>query len=125
MLRNLLKSRQGQGLVEYALLVAGVSLAAIVGVSLMGEKTADMIAAVATVLPGADTDDNGPITVGHLIETSSYSTGGNPISIDLNQIQADSGTSRLSNNFASGFGSVSGFDGLINDPVPGASGAGT
>ena len=51
MLRKLLRNRQGQGLVEYALLIAGVALVAIVGVSLFGEKTSDMIDAVATVLP--------------------------------------------------------------------------
>ena len=33
------RARRGQALVEYALLIAGVALCGIVGVSLFGEKT--------------------------------------------------------------------------------------
>jgi Flp pilus assembly pilin Flp len=112
MLRKLLRSRKGQGLVEYALLVAGVALACIVGVSVMGEKTADMIAAVATVLPGADGDDNGPIAVGHLVETANNGSG---IALDLTTINTNSNSSRLSNNL--GGGTNNGFTNLIVDPV--------
>lgn len=60
--------RKGQGMVEYALLVSGIALVCIIGVSLIGEKTGDMLDLVAVVLPGADSDDNAAIGQGHLIE---------------------------------------------------------
>jgi pilus assembly protein Flp/PilA len=114
MLRKFLRNRKGQGLVEYALLIAGVALVAIVGVSVFGEKTSDMIDAVATVLPGADGDDNGTIGQGHLIETTGQGSGA--IQLDLNSIVGNSGTARLGNNLAGN--TTNGFDGLITDAVP-------
>ncbi|HEX4147648.1 MAG TPA: hypothetical protein VHY20_01615 [Pirellulales bacterium] len=112
MLRKLLRSRKGQGLVEYALLVAGVSLACILAVSILGEKTGDLIAAVATVLPGADADDNGPLTVGHLVEDM-QSNGA--VSLDLSTIQQ--GGTRLDQNMGTGTtSSTAGFTTLIRDP---------
>jgi pilus assembly protein Flp/PilA len=113
MLRNLVRNRKGQGMVEYALLIAGVALVSIVGVSLFGERTADMIAAVATVLPGADAGDSGPIAVGHLIETTS-STGG-PIQLDMNAISGKTGVARLGGNLTGS--TVDGFNGLVVDPL--------
>jgi len=121
LLGNVLRNRKGQGLVEYALLIAGVALVCIVAVSLFGEKTGDMISAVATVLPGADSDDNAPISQGHLIETTSGGAG-TPIGLDITTIMSDSGTARLGNNVAGGAAS-SGFGGLIVDPVPGGAGS--
>lgn len=117
MVRRTRRKRKGQSLVEYSLLLAGVSLACIVGVSLVGEKTADMIAAVATVLPGADGDDNGPIAVGHLIESTPGSAGA-PISLDVQTIAGKAGQARLGQNYASNSGD--GFGGLVVDPVTGA-----
>jgi pilus assembly protein Flp/PilA len=113
---DLLRDRKGQGMVEYALLIAGVALVSIVGVSLFGERTADMIAAVATVLPGADPGDSGPIAVGHLIETTNSSGG--PIQLDMNAISSSAGTPRLGVNLTGNSGN--GFDGLVVDPITGA-----
>ena len=62
--RKLIRNRKGQGLVEYALIIAGVTLIAAVGISVFGHKVSDLIAAVAAILPGAHTDDNGPIVSG-------------------------------------------------------------
>ena len=76
------KDRKGQGLVEYALIIAGVALIGVVGISMFGHKTADLIGTVAAILPGAHTDDNAAIAAGHLIETTT--TGG--------EIQIDTGT---------------------------------
>ena len=73
MMRRILrnrKDRKGQGLVEYALIIAGVAVIGVVGISMFGHKTADLIGTVAAVLPGAHTDDNGAITSGHLIGTT-------------------------------------------------------
>ena len=50
---KLIRNRKGQGLVEYALIIAGVTLIAAVGISVFGHKVGDMIDAVAVVLPGA------------------------------------------------------------------------
>ena len=62
-MRNLIRNRKGQGLVEYALIIAGVALIAIVGITMFGHKVADLIGTVAAILPGAHTDDNAPIIV--------------------------------------------------------------
>jgi len=61
------RTKRGAALVEYGLIVAGVALVAAVAVSVFGSKTAGMIAASAHVLPGANPNDNGPITVGHVV----------------------------------------------------------
>ena len=60
-MRKMLRNKKGQGLVEYGLIIAGVALICAAAVSLMGHKTSDLIGAVATVLPGAHADDNGPV----------------------------------------------------------------
>jgi len=97
---KLRRDRKGAALVEYALLIAGVSLVAAAAVSVFGHKTNDLVAAVATVLPGAHVDDNGPIVSGHLIETTSGAAGN--ISIDITNgtdgIVENSGQTRLGNN---------------------------
>ena len=98
-MRKILRNRKGQGLVEYALIIAGVALIAAVGVSLFGHKVSDMIATVAAILPGAHSDDNAPISSGHLLETTTNSQGA--IAIDTNGIagEASSGNNyRLQNN---------------------------
>ncbi len=67
--KKLVQYRRGQGMVDYALLVAGVALVGVVGVSMMGHKTADLIGTVASVLPGSHSDDNGPIIASQIVET--------------------------------------------------------
>ena len=59
MLKRLIRNRKGQGLVEYALIIAGVTLICAVGIAIFGHKVSDMISATAVILPGAHTDDNG------------------------------------------------------------------
>jgi Flp pilus assembly pilin Flp len=85
------KDRKGQGLVEYALIIAGVALIGVVGISMFGHKTADLIGTVAAVLPGAHTDDNGAITSGHLIGTTVGPNGA--ISIDTAAALSNTNTS--------------------------------
>ncbi len=119
--KRLLRDRRGQGLVEYALIIAGVALVGAVGVSVFGHKTAQMIDAVAVVLPGADADDNGPIGAGQLIETTSASNGS--IGLNLTAIAAANGQSRLTSNVT---GSNSdGFNGLVVDVEPSATQSGS
>ncbi len=50
-MRKLIRNRKGQGLVEYALIIAGVALIGIVGITMFGHKVADLIGTVAYILP--------------------------------------------------------------------------
>ncbi|MCA9220669.1 MAG: class III signal peptide-containing protein, partial [Planctomycetales bacterium] len=76
MLRKMFRSKKGQGLVEYGLIIAGVALICAAAISVFGHKTSDLISAVATVLPGAHADDNGPMISGKLIETTEATATG-------------------------------------------------
>lgn len=107
---KLLRNRKGQGLVEYALIIAGVTLICAVGIAVFGHKVSDMINAVAVILPGAHQDDNGPIVSGKIIETTS-GVGSTPIVVDLPTILGNSGTARLSINMEGG-NTTEGMDGL-------------
>jgi hypothetical protein len=103
--RKGLRNRKGQGLVEYALIIAGVALIGIVGITMFGHKVADLIGTVAYILPGAHTDDNNPIVAGHLIETDNLGgANGNAIEISLPGIQQDIGTDRINEMMLGGSG---------------------
>lgn len=104
--------RKGAALVEYGLLIAGVALVSAAAVSIFGHKTNDLIAAVATILPGAHEEDNGSIVSGRIIETTAAGTT-DPISLDTAAILAGNDTSRLSVNLLGGNGD---FESLIVDP---------
>ena len=115
------RNRKGQGLVEYALIIAGVTLIAAVGISVFGHKVSDMIDAVAVILPGAHQGDNGPISSGHIIETTDATAG--PITIDLSKttgVQSGNGQGRLGENV---LGDPSnGMEGLIQETGNGQTG---
>ncbi len=115
MFRRILRNRKGQGLVEYGLIIAGVTLICAAAISIFGHKTSDIISAVATILPGAHDDDNLPIVSGHLIETGDNGNGANQLDVGTIGGTA-SGTARLENNVL-GLGSTAGngtdFGGLI------------
>ncbi len=96
--------RRGAALVEYGLLIAGVALISAAAVSIFGHKTNDLLAATATVLPGAHSDDNGPIFSGKLIETTDGGAG--PIAVNTADVLAGSGTSRLSENLLGAGGDI-------------------
>lgn len=113
MLRKLFRNKKGQGLVEYALIIAGVALIAAVGIAVFGHKVSDLISATAAVLPGAHADDNGPITSGKLIETTGADTGA--IELDVTTIATTAvDTPRLGNNvLGTDPGADGGFGGLV------------
>jgi len=115
-IRNLLRNKQGQGLVEYALLIAGVALISAAAVSVFGHKTSDLIGAVTTILPGSHADDNGAIVSGKLIETTSAEDGN--IALDLPGIVANSETPRLGDNVTGDGINATGFGGLIVEANP-------
>src|SRR5688572_3838849 len=68
-LKQTRRSKRGAALVEYGLIVAGVALVAAAAVSIFGTKTAGMIGASAAILPGANSEDNGPIEAGRVVKT--------------------------------------------------------
>jgi len=111
LIQRLLHCKKGAALVEYALLVAGVALVGSAGVSVFGHKTNDMLATVAAILPGAHTDDNGPLVSGKIIETAPGATNAdaNPaaIGLDVNGIIAGNGTDRLDTNLGNPIGATS------------------
>lgn len=111
MLRKLIADRKGQGLVEYGLIIAGVALISAAAISILGHKTSDLIAAVATILPGAHADDNGALVSGKLIETELGA--GDAIELDTTAIFANSDTARLGNNLTNVAANATNFGGLI------------
>ncbi len=114
MLRKFFGNKKGQGLVEYGLIIAGVALICAAAISVFGHKTSDLIAAVATVLPGAHDDDNAAITSGKLIETTA-GTQTTPIDLNLTAIETNSDSGRLENNVTAAAADAAGtdFGGLI------------
>jgi len=107
------RTRRGQALVECALIVAGVALIGSVSVSVFGHKVNDLMAAMATVLPCAHTDDNAPIQSGKIIETTQDADG--DLVVDAAGIAANSGTGRLDANVLGADGTTDGFSGLISE----------
>jgi Flp pilus assembly pilin Flp len=112
MLRKMLTDRKGQGLVEYGLIIAGVALISAAAISILGHKTSDLIAAVATILPGAHADDNGALVSGKLIETEQDGTT-DAIELDTTAIFANADTARLGNNVTNIAANAADFGGLI------------
>ncbi len=100
MLQRILRSKKGAALVEYGLLIAGVALVSAAAVAVFGHKTNELIAGIASVLPGAHEDDNAPIAAGQLLETTDPSTDPDgKIRLDIQDIQTNgTGTKRLRNN---------------------------
>jgi|SRR5688572_25902790 pilus assembly protein Flp/PilA len=107
-----LRSEKGASLVEYALIVAGVTLIGAAAVSVFGHKVTDMLGTATAVLPGAHAEDNAPIVSGRTIETSTNTPGfdgGNSstgIGLDINAITQSNGQTRLGDSVG-GDGSLS------------------
>lgn len=107
-----LRNEKGASLVEYALIVAGVTLIGAAAVSVFGHKVTDMLGTATAVLPGAHAEDNAPIVSGRTIETSTNTPGfdgGNSstgIGLDINAITQSNGQSRLGDSVG-GDGSLS------------------
>ncbi|MEE2939186.1 MAG: Flp family type IVb pilin [Planctomycetota bacterium] len=107
MFKKFIRDEKGAALLEYSLLAAGVALVSAAAVSVFGHKTNDMLGAVATVMPGAHADDNGPIVSAKIIETTQRVDGA--IIIDTATIAA--GGSRLGANY--GLDAPGDFGGLV------------
>jgi len=117
LLKKLCKNRKGAALIEYGLLIGGIALVCAGAVSLFGHKTNDIIGTVVAILPGAHTDDNGPILSGKLIETTMQTGAGTSqgIGLDFVTIAGQVGTDRLGANIAGAgsFASSNGVGGLV------------
>ena len=102
MFKRLFRNKKGAALVEYGLLIAGVALICAAAVSEFGHKTSDLVGAMAVVLPGAHSGDNGPIISGHLIETSATLTTASGqtglVGLDFSTIASESNVERLGAN---------------------------
>lgn len=122
MKKNLIRRRRrGAALVEYGLIVSGVALISAAAVAIFGHKTNDLIAAMATVLPGAHADDNGSIASGKIIETTpAGAAGGTGASINMTAIANNSGSDRLAINVlgAANAGTGDSFGGLVVEANP-------
>src|SRR5580693_451668 len=95
---RLARDRKGQGLVEYAILVAGVALICLVTTSVLGHKASSMIGTLAAILPGTEPADSGAIASGSLIETTGGGATGSVITIDPTAAANGANTDRLDNN---------------------------
>jgi hypothetical protein len=117
MLRKMFRSKKGQGLVEYGLIIAGVALICAVAISLFGHKTSDLISATAAVLPGAHGAGNAPLASGKLIETTVATDADTPLTLDVNRIVGATATPRLGVNVGLGIANADDFGGLVIEPL--------
>ncbi len=119
MIRRYTRKRKGQALVEYIVIVAGVLLVSIVGISLFGHKVAGMVNMATVILPGVHGGGNNPIQTGRLVEFAPDGGDGR-ISLAAQQIQDNFGKQRFSMNI---WGAAAG-DGPGSVFTPGGHGPG-
>ncbi|HWL07580.1 MAG TPA: hypothetical protein VNQ76_04185 [Planctomicrobium sp.] len=74
-LLKLIKDKKGQGLLEYAFLIAGIAFISLVALSVFGHKVADQYAIAAGMLPGGHDEDNLPIATTEWLETTDNGSG--------------------------------------------------
>jgi Flp pilus assembly pilin Flp len=87
--------RKGAAMVEYAILVGAVALIGILGMSVLGRKTSDIIGTLAVILPGVESREDVSLHNASLIEIT---TDGTTFRIDSNKIAADKSVDRLNAN---------------------------
>ena len=115
-MKKLFKNRKGAALIEYGLLLGGIALISAGAVSLFGHKTSDIIGLTAAIIPGAHTDDNGPVISGKLIETTMQTGGGTAHGIGLDFVTIAGATGdRLGANVGGqgSFAALNGVGGLV------------
>jgi Flp pilus assembly pilin Flp len=108
---NKLRTRKGQAAVEYAVILVAILIVSIASISLLGNKTGELWALSAVILPGQDPDDNGPIWTGELVETSPIASPADFVTVDLDAILAATATDRIDTNlygnlYGGGMGSL-------------------
>ena len=73
------RRESGAVLAEYGLLLAGITMVSLIAVTVLGSKVGGLLGSVATLLPGAYTDQNAPVQVGQLIETRTEDVNGDGV----------------------------------------------
>jgi len=100
-MRKLFRNKKGQGLVEYAFIVAGVAFICLLALSIFGHKLSDQYAIMAGMLPGAHSEDNLAVASQAYLQTSLDATGVFQVGtgrISWNEITGNTGTGGLNNN---------------------------
>jgi pilus assembly protein Flp/PilA len=100
LLKKFIKDRKGQGLLEYAFLIAGIAFIALVAISVFGHKVADQYAIAAGMLPGGHTEDNLPIATTEWLETTGTTSITGTGEISWQSITGVTGTGVQENNVA-------------------------
>lgn len=120
MLKKLLKlrkDRKGQGLVEYAFIVAAVAFICLLALSVFGHKLSDQYAVMAGMLPGAHGEDNLPITSQSYLQYDENADGDAIIStgriswVDI--VSGDPTDNGLQNNVVVAGGGIGATDGDV------------
>jgi len=99
-MRKLIRNKKGQGLVEYAFIVAGVAFICLLALSIFGHKLSDQYSIMAGMLPGAHAADNAPVASMAFLSTSADGAG-NQVGtgqVSWNEITGNTGTGGLNNN---------------------------
>ena len=109
------RSRRGQGLVEYIIVVAAVALISLVAVSVFGHKVADQYAIGAGMLPGAHTEDNVAIVTGEYAGFTQNGDGNNIATggVTWADITGNTTTGEMDNNVVTS--GVNGADSFVGD----------
>lgn len=94
-IKNILRSRKGQSLVEYGILVGGVALVCLAAVAIFGHKTNDLIAVTAATLPAAHEEDAGAIVSGQLVATEASPSGALRLAATPGSMEANLGLGEL------------------------------
>lgn len=68
-IRNALRNKKGQSLVEYGILVGAIAVVCLAATAVLGHKINDLLGVTAALLPAAHDDDAGPIFSGRLVQT--------------------------------------------------------
>ena len=99
-MRKLFKNKKGQGLVEYAFIVAGVAFICLLALSIFGHKLSDQYAIMAGMLPGAHSEDNGPVASMAFLSTTTDASGvqSGTGRVSWSQIVGSPATGGLNNN---------------------------
>ena len=99
-MRKLIRNKKGQGLVEYAFIVAGVAFICLLALSIFGHKLSDQYAIMAGMLPGAHAADNAPVASMAFLSTTVDIEGNQAGTgqVSWNQITGNVGTGGMNNN---------------------------
>lgn len=97
MIKSLKRNRRGASMVEYAVLLGAITLVCLVAISFLGNKTNDIIGALAATLPGANANDDLSIESHWLVE---YTDDNGDFYIEVDTSDIGAADSALDNRLA-------------------------